>query len=332
MRASVVKFGALVSLVLLLFGRAAIASDDMLPSWNEGPPKTAVLDFVAKVTKEGSPDFVPIADRIAVFDNDGTLWCEQPIYVQAIFARDRIRAMAADHPEWKERQPFKAVLEGDRSAVASWGKKEITELVMATHAGMTADEFSTGVRDWIATAKHPRFDRPYTRCIYQPMLELLAFLRGNGFKTYIVSGGGVEFMRGWTEPVFGIPPEQVIGSTIRTKYELRGDNPVLVRLPELDFIDDKAGKPVAIGKFLGKRPIAAFGNSDGDYEMLRYVTSGPGPRFGLIVHHTDAEREYAYDRQSLAGRLAQALDEAPERGWTVVDMKRDWKSIFPERK
>lgn len=320
--------GLLAFVGLVLLGAPLRGADDPLPSWNEGPSKRAILDFVVGVTKEGSPDFVRVEDRIAVFDNDGTLWCEQPAYVQALFVRDRVRAMAPEHPEWRETQPFKALLEGDRKGLAELGERGLVDLVMATHAGMTADDFALLVRDWIATAEHPRFDRPYTRCVYQPMLELLSYLRANGFKTFIVSGGGVEFMRVWTAQVYGIPPEQVVGSTVRTRYELRGDRPVLMRLPEVDFVDDKAGKPVAIGKFIGKRPIAAFGNSDGDYEMLRYVTSGPGPRLGLIVHHTDAEREYAYDRDSPVGRLERALDEAPERGWTVVDMRRDWRQVF----
>jgi len=309
----------------------AVAVDDRLPSWNEGTAKRVIQSFVERVTQEGSPDFVPLSERIAVFDNDGTLWCEQPVYVQALFVRDRVRALALEHPDWRERQPFRAVLKGDRAELAALGEKGIVDLVTTTHAGMTTDEFHKIVEDWIAGAKHPRFDRLYTRCVYQPMLELLAYLRANGFKTYIVSGGGVEFMRPWTEAVYGIPPEQVIGSTIQTKYELRGDTPALVRLPEVDFIDDRAGKPVGIGKLIGRRPIAVFGNSDGDYEMLRYVTSGSGPRLGLIVHHTDAEREYAYSRDSLVGRLARALDEAPTRGWTVVDMKRDWSQVFANK-
>jgi hypothetical protein len=315
-------------LLLSLLAPAALA-DDPLRSWNDAAPKRAILGFVARVTKEGGPDFVPIPERIATFDNDGTLWCEQPVYVQAIFIRDRIREMAPRHPEWRDAQPFRALLEGDRRALADIGEKGFVELIAATHAGMTPEDFAAVVRAWIGAAKHPRFERPYTSCVYQPMLELLAYLRANGFRTYIVSGGGVEFMRAWTEPTYGVPPEQVIGSTIRTRYELVGNRPVLMRLPEIEFIDDKSGKPVGIGKFIGRRPIAAFGNSDGDYEMLRYVTSGGGPRFGLIVHHTDAEREYAYDRESLVGRLDRALDEAPARGWSVVDMKRDWKRIFP---
>jgi hypothetical protein len=317
---------ALVGMILL--GTSLCRADDPLPSWKEGPPRQAILDFVAKVTGEGSPDFVRAEDRIAVFDNDGTLWCEQPVYVQAVFVRDRVQALAPEHPEWERTQPFKALLEGDRKTLTELGERGMVDLVLATHAGMTDADFARLVRDWMASARHPRFDRPYTRCVYQPMLEVLGYLRANGFRTYIVSGGGVEFMRAWSAPVYGVPPEQVIGSTIGTRYELRGEQPVLVRLPEVDFIDDKAGKPVAIGKFIGKRPIAAFGNSDGDYEMLRYVTAGPGARLGLIVHHTDAEREYAYDRDSHVGRLARALDEAPQRGWTVVDMRRDWRQVF----
>ncbi len=305
------------------------AGDDPLPSWNRSAARDAVLGFVARVTDEGSPDFLPAPERVAVFDNDGTLWCEQPMYVQAAFLRDRVRAMAPDHPEWSTQQPFKALLEGDRPALAKSGETGLMELVKVSHAGMTEAEFSALVRDWIAKAEHPRFRRPYTRCVYQPMLELLAYLRAKGFRTFIVSGGGVEFMRAWAEPVYGIPPERVVGSTIKTRYELRGETPVLVRLPEVDFIDDRAGKPVGIGKFIGRRPVAAFGNSDGDYEMLRYVTSGKGPTLGLIVRHTDPGREYAYDRDSPVGRLARALDEAPARGWAVVDMKKDWREIFP---
>ena len=332
MRTNLSLPGAMAVALVTLFASPVRASDGPLPSWNDVASRKAILAFVAKVTEEGSPDFVPVADRIAVFDNDGTLWCEQPMYVQAVFIRDRIRAMAPGHPEWKEQQPFKALLEKDRAALAGLGEKGLVDLVTATHAGMTSEDFASLVRDWIATAEHPRFGRPYTRCVYQPMLEVLAYLRANGFQTYIVSGGGVEFMRVWAEPVYGIPPGRVVGSTVKTRYELRGETPVLMRLPEVDFIDDHAGKPVGIGKFLGKRPIAAFGNSDGDYEMLRYVTSGTGPRFGLVVHHTDAEREYAYDRDSVVGRLVRALEEAPARGWTVVDMKRDWGLVFPPEK
>ena len=317
--------------VLTSLSAPALGQTDPLPSWNDGTAKRAVLEFVDRVTREGSPQFVPALDRIAVFDNDGTLWCEQPVYVQAAFVQDRVREMAPQHPEWRDIQPFKAVLEDDRQGLAALGQKGIADLVTTTHAGMTEEEFRLIVRNWIATARHPRFRRAYTRCVYQPMLELLAFLRSRSFKTFIVSGGGVEFIRAWSEPVYGIPTEQVVGSTIETRYELRDDDPTLVRLPRIDFIDDHAGKPVGISRFIGRRPIAAFGNSDGDYEMLRYVTAGDGARFGLIVHHTDGVREYAYDRQSPVGKLVRALDEAPRRGWTVVSMKTDWKTIFPAR-
>ncbi len=304
-------------------------SADPLPSWKEGTAKKAILDFVAKVTKEGSKDFVPVAERIATFDNDGTLWCEQPLPVQLFFAVDRVKALAPKHPEWKDKQPFKGVLDGDMKAVFASGERGLLELMMSTHAGMTTEEFEAIVKDWLATAKHPKYQRPYTELVYQPMLELLAYLRANGFKTYIVSGGGIEFMRPWMEKVYGIPPEQVIGSSIKVKYELRDGKPVLLRLPELDFNDDKAGKPVAIHKFIGRRPVMAFGNSDGDFEMLEWTTAGTGPRFGLMVHHTDAEREYAYDRKAGLGRLEKGLDEAPKRGWVLTDMKKDWKVIYP---
>ncbi len=316
--------------VLGWFLPSAQCQTDPLPSWHEGISKQAILQFVDRVTREGAPEFVPAAVRIAVFDNDGTLWCEQPFYVQAVFMRDRVHALAGLHPEWRQTQPFKAILENDPNVVAQLHGKKLLDLLNATHAGMTQDDFRKVVSDWITTARHSRFQRPHTYCVYQPMLELLAFMRSRSFKTYIVSGGGVEFMRVWSERVYGIPPEQVIGSTIKTKYELLNDQPVIMRLPEIDFVDDQAGKPVAIEKFIGRRPLAAFGNSDGDYEMLRYVTAGKGPRLGLIVHHTDAAREYAYDRQSPVGRLSRALDEAPAQGWFVVDMKTDWKTVFPD--
>ncbi len=309
-----------------------VKAADPLPSWNDTSSKKAITDFVARVTKEGGSDFVPIAERIAVFDNDGTLWSEQPLYFQVVFALDRVKALADKHPEWKEKQPFKAVLDGDLKTVMAGGERAFLELMMAAHAGMTTQEFEQIVKDWLATAKHPRFKRPYTDLVYQPMLELLAYLRANGFKTYIVSGGGIEFMRAWSEKVYGIPPEQVIGSSGKTKFELRDGKPVIVKLPELDFFDDKAGKPVAIQRYIGRRPLAAFGNSDGDFEMLQWTTAGAGPRFGLIVHHTDADREWAYDRESHIGRLDKALDEAPKRGWVVVDMKKDWKVIYPFKK
>ena len=313
----------------LACGRAASAADEPLSSWQDGPAKRAIVDFVARVTTRGGPDFVPESERIATFDNDGTLWAEQPMYIQMAFALDRVKALAPQHQDWREKQPFKAVLDGDLKALAASGEKGLIELIMATHAGMTTEEFEQIVRDWLAGARHPRFNRPYTECIYQPMVELLAYLRANGFKTYIVSGGGIEFMRPWTEKAYGIPPEQVIGSTIKTTFEMRDGKPVLMRLPEIDFIDDKAGKPVSIGKFIGRRPILAFGNSDGDQQMLQWTAAGSGARFMGLVHHTDAEREYAYDRTSHFGRLDKALDEARARGWTVVSMKDEWKTIFP---
>ncbi|WP_283950765.1 HAD family hydrolase [Pedosphaera parvula] len=303
---------------------------DALPSWNDGAAKQAIIQFVTDVTTAGGRKFVPAAERIATFDNDGTLWVEQPMYTQFVFALDRVKTLAPQHPEWKTNEPFASILKGDRKALMATGEKGLVELIMASHAGMTTAEFESLVRDWLAKAQHPRFKRPYTELAYQPMLELLAYLRANDFKTYIVSGGGVEFMRPWTENVYGVPPEQVIGSTVKTKFELRDDKPALMRLPEVDFIDDKAGKPVAINKFIGRRPIFAFGNSDGDLEMLQWTAAGDGARFEGLVHHTDAEREYAYDRNSSIGRLDKALDEARERGWVVVDMKRDWKRVFGE--
>jgi hypothetical protein len=299
-----------------------------LPSWNDGATKQAILDFVAAVTREGSPDFVPPAERIATFDNDGTLWVEHPMYTQLVFGLDRVKAVAPQHPEWKDTQPFKAALEGDMKALAEAGEHGLLELIMATHSGMTANEFQTIVLDWIATARHPRFQRPYTELAYLPMIELLGLLRANAFKTFIVSGGGIEFMRPWTERVYGVPPEQVVGSSIKTKFQMRDGRPELFRLAELNFIDDKDGKPVGINEFIGRRPIAAFGNSDGDLEMLQWTTIAGGRRFGLIVHHTDAEREYAYDRDTSFGRLDKALDAAAMNKWTVVDMKNDWKRIF----
>ncbi len=318
-------------LILAFFWGLALPAfaADPLPSWNDTGSKKAIVAFVEKVTQEGSPDFVPVAERIATFDNDGTLWAEQPLYFQLFFALDRVRALAPQHPEWKTKEPFASLLKGDVKGALKGGEPAIAQIVMATHAGMTTAEFEKFVEDWIATAKHPVTKRPYTEMVYQPMLELVAFLRANGFKTYIVSGGGVEFMRPWTEKVYGIPPEQVIGSSAKLKFELRNGKPVLVKLPEINFIDDKAGKPVGIQQYIGRRPVAAFGNSDGDLQMLQWTTSGTGPRFGLIVHHTDAEREWAYDRNSSVGKLDKALDEAKASGWTVVDMKNDWKIIYP---
>ena len=313
----------------------AASGSDPLPSWNDTGPKAAIVAFVEKVTKDGTPDFVAEPDRIAVFDNDGTLWVEHPMYTQLVFALDRVKAVASAHPEWKTTQPFQAVLEGDMKTVAASGEKGLMDIIAATHAGMTNAQFQTIVTDWIATARDPRFKRSYTDLVYQPMLELLAYLRANGFKTFIVSGGGIEFMRPWTEKVYGVPPEQVIGSSIKTRFEIKDGAPTLFRLPEVNFIDDKAGKPVGINEFIGRRPIAAFGNSDGDLQMLQWTTLANGldttPRFGLIVHHTDAEREYAYDRDTDFGRLDVALDAAPINRWTVVSMKTDWKQIFPEK-
>jgi hypothetical protein len=286
---------------------------DPLPSWNQGPARQAIVDFVRRVTTAGGPDFVPVPDRIATFDNDGTLWVEQPVYTQVAFALDRVRALAPQHPEWRERQPFQSVLDGDVTGVLASGEKGLLEIIAATHAGMTTDAFAAIVTDWIGSAKHPKSGRLYTDMVYQPMLELLALLRASGFKTYIVSGGGVEFMRPWADRVYGIPPEQVIGSRAKLEY-LAGATPALLRLPAVDFVDDRAGKPVGIQQAIGRRPIAAFGNSDGDFEMLEWTTSGTGPRLGLIVHHTDAVREWAYDRASRIGTLARALDQAPAHG------------------
>jgi len=317
------------ALFALLVAAGPAHAQEPLASWQEGKTKAALLEFVAAVTTEGGPSFVPPAERIAVFDNDGTLWAEQPMYFQAAFALDRVKALAPQHPEWKTQQPFAAALSGDAKALAASGEKGIVELVMATHAGTTTEEFAKIVSDWIGTAKHPRFERPYTELAYQPMLELLAYLREQGFATYIVSGGGVEFMRPWTERVYGIPPEHVVGSSIVTEFRLQPDGkPELMRLPKIDFIDDKAGKPVGINKFIGRRPILAFGNSDGDQQMLQWTAGGEGRRFLGLVHHTDAAREWAYDRKSPVGQLDAALDEANARGWAVVDMKRDWKRVF----
>ena len=300
-----------------------------LPSWNDSASKRAIVDFVARITRDGGPEFVPASERVAVFDNDGTLWAEQPLYTQLAFALDRVKALSPQHPEWKQTQPFKGVLEGDVKAVAATGEHGLLQIVAATHAGTTTGEFETIVRDWIRTARHPATQRLYTEMIYQPMLELLAYLRANAFKTFVVSGGGVEFLRPWTQRVYGIPPEQVIGSRAKVRYEVRGGVPVLLRLPEVDLLDDKDGKPVGIHQVIGRRPIAAFGNSDGDFEMLEWTTSGPGARLGLIVHHTDNDREWAYDRSSHVGQLARGLDEASQRGWVVVDMKQDWKVVYP---
>jgi phosphoglycolate phosphatase-like HAD superfamily hydrolase len=307
---------------------AAAPAAEPLPSWTDGAPKKAITAFVAKVTTAGD-SFVPAAERIAVFDNDGTLWGEQPVYFQAFFIFDRIKALAPQHPEWKEQEPFASVLRGDMKSALAGGEKSLLEMAMATHAGMTTEEFEKIVSDWITTARHPQTGKLYTEMVYQPMVELLAYLRGNDFKTFIVSGGGIEFMRPWAERVYGIPPEQVIGSSIRTKYEVRDGKPVIARIAELDFIDDKAGKPVGIHRHIGRRPIFAAGNSDGDFEMLEWTTGSARPGFAMIVHHDDPEREFAYDRESHIGKLARGLDEAAGRGWTVVGMKDAWKKVHP---
>jgi phosphoserine phosphatase len=310
-------------------GQTLVYAADPLPSWNDGKAKDAIIEFVERATDDGEPEFVPVAERVAVFDNDGTLWPEQPMYFQLLFAIDRVRELAPNHPEWKTKEPFASLLKGDMKKALAGGEHAILEIVMATHAGMTTQEFEDVVEKWIASAKHPVTKRPYTSMVYQPMLEVLEYLRANDFKTFIVSGGGIEFMRPWAQEVYGIPPEQVIGSSIKIVYEVREGEPVLVRQSEINFINDKAGKPVGIHTQIGRRPIAAFGNSDGDLEMLQWTTAGQRPGFALYVHHTDAEREWSYDRSSSVGRLDKGLDQARAKGWTVVDMKRDWKVIYP---
>ena len=286
--------------------------------------------LLKKTTTKGSETYVPPAERIAVFDNDGTLWAEQPLYFQAVFIFDQIKKLALKHPEWKDKEPFASVLKNDLKTALSGGEKALLEMAMATHAGITTEEFNQRVRDWLTSARHPQTKRRYNEMIYQPMLEVLNYLREKGFKTFIVSGGGVDFMRVFAEQTYGIPPEQVIGSSIKAGYEIRNSKPVIVKLPELNFIDDKAGKPVGIHQHIGRRPIAAFGNSDGDFEMLEWTTSGKGARLGVYVHHDDAKREWKYDNPSHIGQLKRGLSEAPKRGWTVISMKNDWKTIFPK--
>ncbi len=327
-----------MALTLLLLQQSVMAeapaenpAPDPLPSWRDGQAKRTIVEFVERVTRRGGEDFVPAAERIAVFDNDGTLWCEQPIYVQLAFAVDRVRKLAPNHPEWKTQQPFKAAIDGDMKTLAATGKPGLMEILKVSHAGNTTEEFEQIVRDWISTARHPQTGRLYTEMIYQPMRELLTYLRAHGFQTWIVSGGGVEFMRPWVGQTYGIPPEQVIGSTIRTKFEIRDGRPVIVRLPEVDFINDGEGKPININRCIGRRPIAAFGNSDGDFQMLQWTTAGKGARLGMLVHHDDAEREFAYDRRSSIGRLDRGLDEAARQGWTVLSMQRDWAKVFPAK-
>ena len=306
-----------------------LMAEEPLKSWNDSASKKAIVEFVEAVTDRDSPSFVPVSERIAVFDNDGTLWAEQPLYFQLIFAIDRVKELASENPEWKNTQPFKAVLDNDMKALVASGKEGLVKLLMASHAGMTTEEFAEISRNWLKEKKHARFDRHYSELIYQPMLELLEYLRANDFKTFIVSGGGIEFLRVFSEEVYGIPAEQVVGSSIKTKFEIRDGKPAIVRLPELNFIDDKEGKPVAINQHIGRRPIAAFGNSDGDLQMLQWTAAGEGKRFCLLVHHTDADREWAYDRDSHIGRLDVAMKEARDKGWTLVDMKNDWKTVFP---
>jgi len=321
--------GAMLLLAAGCASTVARPAADPLPSWADGPARQAIVEFVEQTTTEGSSDFVPLGERIAVFDNDGTLWAEQPMYFQLLFALDRVKATAHQHPEWKTQEPFASLLRGDVKGALAGGEKAMLEIVMATHANMTTQEFEQIVEEWIATARHPVTNRPYTSMVYQPMVELLAYLRDHGYKTFIVSGGGIEFMRPWVEKVYGVYPQQVVGSSIKTKYELRDGKPVLVRLPELNFIDDKAGKPVGIHEHIGRRPIAAFGNSDGDQQMLEWTGAGPGPRLMMLVHHDDAEREYAYGAESHIGTFSDALRaEAQARGWTVISMKDDWKSVF----
>ena len=302
---------------------------DPLPSWNEGETKAAIINYVTDVTNAESPNFIPVADRIATFDNDGNLWAEQPAYFQLFFAIDRIKVMAADHPEWIDKQPYKAVLENDMPTLMQSGMKGIGEIIMATHAGITTDEFDVIVKDWLTIAKHPKFNKAYNELVYQPMLELLNYLRANDFKTFIVSGGGIEFMRPWVEDAYGIPSDQVVGSSIATEFDYNNGNPVIRRLPKLDFIDDKAGKPIGIHKYIGKKPVFASGNSDGDLQMLQWTDSNSYKSFQLYLHHTDSVREWAYDRDSHIGRLDKGLDEAKEKGWTVIDMKNDWNVIYP---
>jgi hypothetical protein len=316
-----------IAIACLLTGCSAI--QDPLPSWNEGAAKHTIIEFVETTTTSGSENFIEPEDRIAVFDNDGTLWSEQPGYFQLMFVFDRLDQLAPAHPEWKTTQPFKAALEKDMHTLHEFGEKGLIELLMATHAGMTTDEFEQIASDWLETSRHPRFKRPYTDCVYQPMLEVLDYLRDNGYQTWIVSGGGIEFMRPWTESVYGIPPQQIVGSSVKRSYEVRNGKPVIVRQPQISFINDKADKPVGIIQHIGKRPVIAFGNSDGDFQMLEWTTSAKGPRLGAIIHHTDAKREWAYDRESSIGKLDKGLNQAEQRGWLLVDMRKDFKVVFP---
>ncbi|HEY7293084.1 MAG TPA: HAD family hydrolase [Vicinamibacterales bacterium] len=324
-RSFLLAFTAVVTASLSPVG---LAQTNPLPSWNDGPSKQAILKFVTAAVMRGGSGYIAPADRIAVFDNDGTLWAEQPIYFQFAFAIDRIRELAPQHPEWKTTQPFQAIIEGDMKAFAASGERGIGEVLAASSTGMTTDEYARIVSNWLRTARHPRFRVEYTDLVYQPMLELLSYLRANSFKTFIVSGGEADFMRVFAQRVYGIPPEQVVGTTMETTFQMNGGKPSLMREPKLEFVDDGPGKPVGINKYIGHRPVFAFGNSDGDQQMLQWTAAGTGPRFMGIVHHTDAEREFAYDRESSVGKLDKAWDEANEKGWTVVDMKAEWKRIF----
>jgi phosphoglycolate phosphatase-like HAD superfamily hydrolase len=328
-RACLLAVAALVAMAPAV-ALAQVPSGDPLPSWNDGPAKQAIVAFVERITRDGAPDFVPPAERVAVFDNDGTLWAEQPVYFQIAFALDEVRRLAPQHPDWQEREPFRSVLAGDLKGIMATGEKGLLDIMAVSHSGMTTADFAKTVADWLATARHPTRNRPYTDLVYQPQIELLAYLRASGVKTFIVSGGGIEFMRVFAEKVYGIPPEQVIGSSGVTKFELGADGkPVLVKEPKVEFVDDGPGKPVGINRFVGRRPILAFGNSDGDLQMLQWTAAGDGASMMMLLHHDDAEREWAYDRQSHIGRLDKALAEAGQRGWTVASMKRDWKVVFP---
>jgi hypothetical protein len=319
----------LLSLFLITGALHAQAPADPLPSWNDGPLKKSIIDFVTHTTTAGDAAFVPPEERILVSDNDGTLWTEQPLYTEFLFTLDRVKTLAPQHPEWKTEQPYATVLSGDPKAIGSLSESDLMKLVVVTHVGMTVDQFDQMVSEWIPHAQSPRFHRLYTECVYQPMLELLRYFRANGYKTYIASGGEVEFMRPWTEKTYGIPPEQVIGTMFKMKLEVQNGAPVLMRLPEIDLVDDGPGKPVGIGKFIGRKPVVALGNSDGDQQMLEWTAAAPGPHLMLLVHHTDAAREAAYDRNSSIGRLDKALDEAIAKHWLVVDMKNDWRVVFP---
>jgi phosphoglycolate phosphatase-like HAD superfamily hydrolase len=324
------KIATIFLLGAMALGMAPSAFGDPLPSWNDTASKKAIVAFVEKVTTPGSPEYVDPAERIATFDNDGCLWSEQPMYFQAFYIFDRIKTLAPQHPEWKDKEPFSSVLKGDLKSALAGGEKALLEMAMATHAGLTDEEFRKVVGDWLATAKHPKTGMAYNAMVFQPMLELLAYLRAEGFKTFIVSGGGIDFLRVFAEKTYGIPPEQVVGSSIKAGYEVRDGKPVIVKLPEMNFIDDKEGKPVGIHQHIGRRPIFAAGNSDGDFQMLEWTTAGEGARFGMLVHHDDGDREFAYDRESHIGKLDRGLDEGPKRGWTIVSMKDDWKSIYPD--